>query len=238
MICRNCGAGLEADRIDTSLGVVTCSHCGSLHDIPSTGPNRGTTSGDVGNSAPAKKPERVEVALPRKFKLRRSAGSLEVTWPVGGIFPGLVLTIVAGAFAYVGVTSELWFLLLVSIGLFYFAALQAFNQHRIRVDEARLEVTQGPLPRPGSQKLDASDVVQLYATEHQTNTKSDRHGKQGVNHSANIRKHYRLSAKTRNNGSVKILSGLGDPLQALWLEQEIERLLGIVDEHVAGEHVP
>lgn len=237
MICRNCGAGLEADRIDTSLGVVTCSHCGSLHDIPATGPDKSNDGVNISTSTPTKKPQRVEVSLPDKFKLRQGAGSLEVTWPVGGIFQGLVLSIIAGAFAYVGVTSELWFLLIVSVGLFYFAALQAFNQHRIRVDKARLEVTQGPLPKPGSQKLNATDVVQLYATEHQTNTKSDRHGKRGVNHSANSRKHYRLFAKTRNNGSVKILSGLGDPLQALWLEQEIERLLGIVDEHVTGEHL-
>lgn len=238
MICRNCGAGLEADRIDTSLGVVTCSHCGSLHDIPGTGPDKSTDGVDIGNSAPSKKPKRVEVALPDKFKLRRGAGSLEVTWPVGGIFPGLVLSIIAGAFAYVGVTSEVWFLLIVSVGLFYFAALQAFNQHHIRVDKARLEVTQGPLPRPGSKKLNASDVVQLYATEHQSNTQSDKHGNQGEHRSANIRRHYRLSAKTRTNGSVKILSGLGDPLQALWLEQEIEHLLGIVDEQVIGEHSP
>ena len=234
MICRNCGAGLEADRIDTSLGVITCSHCGSLHDIPG---NSVASAASNEASAPKAKPVRLEVSLPDKFKVQRGAGSLQVTWPTGGIFPGFVLSIVAGAFAYVALTSELVFLLIASVGLFYFAAVQAFNKRRIRVDGARLEVTEGPLPTPGSRKINASDIVQLYTTEHKSQTQAGKGGIQSANQRVNSRKHYRLSAKTQNNGSIKVLSGLGDPRQALWLEQEIEGLLGVVDKRIAGEHV-
>lgn len=231
MICRNCGAGLEADGIDTSLGVVTCSHCGSLHDIPD---NKFNNTANSANDAPKAKPKRTEVALPSKFRVRRGARSLEVTWPAGGIFPGFILLIIAGAFAYVALTSGFLFLLVASVGLFYFAAVQGFNENRIRVNEAHLEVTQGPLPKPGSHKLDASDIVQLYSTEH----KSRAHAEKGGQQTVNVQTHYRLMANTHKNGRIRILSGLGDPHQALWLEQEIEGLLGIVDTSVAGEHVP
>ena len=157
----------------------------------------------------------------------------EITWPAGGLFPGLVLSIFAGVFAYVAVTSGMLFLLIASAWFLYFAATRAFNNHRIRVDAARLEVAQGPLPWPGARKLDASDIVQLYATEQESRSETNN----GGNRKVNVRKHYRLLANTRSRGRVKILSGLNDPLQALWLEQEIERLLGIIDKRVAGEHV-
>jgi len=234
MICRNCGAGLEAEQIDSALGVITCSHCGSLHEIPA---KLLKGSEDDATRAPRKKPERVEAALPGKFKVKRNPGSMEVIWPAGGIMHGAILSIIAGVFAYVAITSDMLFLIIASTGLFYFAAVQGINKHRIRVDESRLEVTHGPLPAPGSRKLKASDIMQLYTTEHKTKAQSQNNPHYHDNKNS-VRKHYRLSAKTQHNGNVKIISGLHDPLQALWLEQEIERLLGIADESVSGEHIP
>jgi len=231
MTCRNCGAGLEADRIDSSLGVVTCSHCGSLHDIPgdsSEQPPPGATA-----SAPVIKPERLKVGLPSRFKLTQTANGMEVIWPVGRLFHGLVLSIIAMAFAHVALNSGMLPLLMVSAGLLYYAATRAFNQHHIRVDSARLQVSQGPLPWPGARKLDASDIDQLYATEHESRTETGKNG----NRTVQIRKYYRLLANTSSSGQVTILSRLNDPHQALWLEQEIERLLNIGDKRVAGEHV-
>lgn len=170
--------------------------------------------------------------MPNRFKVFRGEGSMQVSWLVGGLFQGLVLCIIGGGFVYAAVTSGMLFLLIACIGLFYFAAVRAFNKHQIRVDGARLQVTQGPLPWPGTRKLDASDISQLYSTEHESRVESGKDGKGRVQ----IRKHYSLSANTRSGGQVKLLSGLGDPRQALWLEQEIENLLGIVNTQVAGEH--
>ena len=230
MICRNCGAGLEAGRIDTSLDVVTCSHCGSLHSISGRKDLEHATDSD---STPAEKLKRAEIALPKKFTVVRTPGGMQVSWSVGGIFQGVVIAIIAGAFAYAALSSGMLVLLIASAGLFYFSAAQALNKHRIRVDGARLEVTQGPLPWKGSKKLNASDVVQLYTTEHESRTQSDKDGHRKVI----VHKYYRLSANTRQGKRVKILNALRDPRQALWLEQEIERLLGIADKPVTGEHL-
>lgn len=229
MICRNCGAGLEADRIDASLGVVSCSHCGSLHDIPNNNPND-TSSNEP--TAPAAKPKRLKVALPDRFKIQRGANSLEIIWAVGGLFHGFVLSIMAAGVAYMALTSGMLFLLIGSVGLLYLAAVRTLNTHRIRVDKASLQVMQGPLPWPGSRKLNSSDIQQLYATEHEVRTEAG----DGNDRKVRVRKHYRLSANTHKNGRITVLSGLNDPLQALWLEQEIEGLLGIVDKPVDGEH--
>lgn len=230
MICRNCGAGLEEHKMDIALGVVTCSHCGSLHDLP--GDSRALPAGAEPKDSMAK-PERLEAVMPSKFKLRRNPGGMVVSWPVGGLFHGVVLSIIAAGFAYAGLVSGMLFLLPASAGIAYFAAVRTVNTHHIYVDGSHLKVTQGPLPWPGTRKLDASDIEQLYATEHESRSDAGR----DRNRSTRVRKYYRLSASTRVSGRVTILSGLHDPHQALWLEQEIERLLGIDDKRVAGEYV-
>ena len=229
MICRNCGAGLEADRIDSSLGIVTCSHCGSLYDIPND--HSDVPAGSASN-APAAKKVRAEVALPSRFKLRRNAGSMEVTWSAGGLFQALVLSLIAGGFGYVALTSGMTWLLLVSIALLYYAAVQLVNTHRLRVDSAQLRITQGPLPWLGNKRCNSTDIKQLYVTEHRPpkRDKPDQHP------AAQAPDHYRLLANTHSNGRITILNALASPEQALWLEQEIERLLGIADERIDGEH--
>lgn len=174
------------------------------------------------------------MGLPSRFKVQKSEGSMEVTWPVGRRIHGLVLLVIGAAWGYAALNSGVLPLLIASVGLFYFAAVRAFNIHRIRVDGARLQVTQGPLPWPGTRKLNASDVEQLYATEHKSRVET---GNKSHNTRNRVTKHYRLSANMRGSGRVTILSGLNDPHQALWLEQEIERLLGIGDERVAGEYL-
>lgn len=218
--------------IDASLRVVTCSHCGSLHDMPG-GVGELPAGASASAGASATKTERSEVALPRRFKLQRSAASLEVIWPVGGLFHGLVLLIMAFAFAYAALTSGALPLLIASAGILYFGAVRAFNKHRVRADAASLQVMQGPLPWPGNRKLVASDIEQLYATERTSRSEAGGRG----NRTMQVRKYYLLSANLRSRGRVTILSGLSDPHQALWLEQEIERLLGIDDKRVAGDYV-
>lgn len=231
MSCRNCGAGLEADGIDASLRVATCGHCGSLHELP-----RDTLSNQPSgpsSSSPQKKTERLEVSMPKRFTVQRGTGSMEVSWKVGGIFHGAVLLVIAGGFANAALTSGLLFLLVGSVGLFYFAIVRTFNKHRIRVDATGLQIAQVPLPWPGARKLSAAQIEQLYATEYQTRSQSEGHGNRSVRSS----KYYRLSATKREGGKITLLSGLSDPHQALWLEQELERLLGISDKAVPGSHV-
>lgn len=219
--------------IDTSLSVVTCSHCGSLHGIP--GESLGERSvKEINTLEPTAKPKQHQATLPSRFRVKRASGSMEITWPVGGIFPGFVLLLIAAGFAYAAMTSGMLYLLIACVGVFYFAIVQAFNTHRIRADRARLHITQGPLPWLGKRKLDAADIVQLFTTEHKSKVENS----EGGNSNVKIRKYYRLSANTRSRGRITVLGGLGDPNQALWLEQEIESLLGIKDKQVTGEHAP
>lgn len=228
MTCRNCGAGLTAGRIDTDLGVVTCNHCGSLHDLPDL------PAASVSSAAAPQRYQRrprLEVDLPNRFTVDKKPGSMQVTWPAGGAFQAVVLAVMTAGFAYAAISSGFHVLLLACIAFVYMAAVRLINTHRVRVDTARLEVVQGPLPWPGSRRINVSDIEQLFSTEHEVRTETG----EGSDRRVQVRKHYRLSAKTKTQGRVTVLKGLSDPLQALWLEQEIEALLGIDDKAVAGE---
>lgn len=227
--CRSCGAGLEAGRIDSDLGVVTCSHCGSLHELPQSMGGKADSATGSGNASGR---SRAEVGLPERFDVKRGASSLEVSWPVGQAIQGVVLLVIAGAFLYVAVTSGHLILLPVVLAIIYFAAVRAFNRNRVRVDAARVDVSQGPLPWPGAQKLDASSIEQLFVSEHESRVETGSDGDRRVE----IRRHYRLSAATTDKRRVVLLSDPGGALQGLWLEQEIERVLGIGDKAVAGSH--
>ena len=70
----------------------------------------------------------------------------------------------------------------------------------------------------------STDLEQLYSKEHVSRT-----NKGGVRYS------YEVHALTRSGNHVKILGGLSDTEQALFIEQEIEKNLRIEDTPVRGE---
>jgi hypothetical protein len=111
----------------------------------------------------------------------------------------------------------------VGIGLTYFVVCSYVNRTVIRVTGNTLSVTHGPLPWPGGKELDAKDIKQLYC-----DSKVHR-GKNGTSTT------YQLHAIDRQENQIKLLKGITEPGQVRYIEQEIERFLGIEDSAVPGE---
>lgn len=107
----------------------------------------------------------------------------------------------------------------------YFALAGLFNRTTIRVTPYRLQITHGPLPYYGSINLPTEHINQLYVAD--VFTRYDRR---------TTGYHYELRVQLNNNSKDKILiKRLATPLNALYLEQEIEHYLGIKDKTVAQE---
>jgi len=111
----------------------------------------------------------------------------------------------------------------VGVGLTYFTLCGFLNSTVVDVSPRQISVKHGPLPWFGNRIVEAMQVAQIYREE------IVRRGKNGPHTS------YQLSVATKDNRKLKLLSGLETPDLALYLEQEIERHLGIRDQAVAGE---
>jgi hypothetical protein len=113
--------------------------------------------------------------------------------------------------------------LAVGVFLTYATAAGFVNRTRIQVEPDSLTIRHGPMPWPGNRTISSIDIEQLFTKEKVS------HGKHGTTIT------YELHAAVREGGKVKLVSGLDDPDQVLYMEQEIEARLKIQDRPVAGE---
>ncbi len=130
----------------------------------------------------------------------------------------------------ISLSSGAWFmsvfgLIHTGVGVFvgYTALAMIFNTTIIRIGRGALSVRHGPLPWPGNLTLDTQDIEQLYCKEKVSNNKN------GTSYT------YEVHMMTHRSGRKKLVSGLQDADQALFIEQQIENHLEIKDRPVGGE---
>ena len=127
----------------------------------------------------------------------------------------------------------------VGVGLTHYAIAGWMNRTRIYVGYLRITNPEGggaqygkkaimvrhaPLPWLGNKQMPASDVKQLYTQE---GTSYSRRGARKVN--------YEVRVVTQGGRNKKLVGGLTSREQAIFIEQEIEKYLNIVDTAVKGQ---
>ncbi len=112
----------------------------------------------------------------------------------------------------------------VGVGLTYSTIAGFLNKTFIDVNDYELSISHAPVPWTGAQKITSAQLEQLYCQEHISR------GKNGITRT------YSVNAILKgDNRKVTLLSGLSEPEQALFIEQEVETHLNITDRHVPGE---
>lgn len=227
--CRRCFRDIPAGEIDPALGFVECARCNAVFELRrDDGPP----------------PRRPEVPMPRGVRIRRGevdpqggpyrgagvgTGRLEVSLPftrwrgligtLGAVFLfGVAVVLVVGP----GPASDppplgvLVLLGLASLGLSWPGLAYLVNHRTIVIDADSIEVRNGPVPWPGRRRIAADTLKQLYVER--------------VIYRANRGTDERYCLRTIDADGVHgTLIVLDRAPQALWLEQEIERQLGIAD---------
>ncbi|MEW6283009.1 MAG: hypothetical protein AB1758_30630 [Candidatus Eremiobacterota bacterium] len=110
--------------------------------------------------------------------------------------------------------------LAVGVFLTYTTLAGYLNSTVVTVTRQSISIQHGPLPWPGNQTISLSDVDQLYCEEIR--------GSKGS-------RTYNLNALMRDQRQLKLLTGLDQADVGRYLEQQIERWLGIQDRPVLGE---
>jgi hypothetical protein len=224
--CRQCSAEIPAENVNLNRLVAKCSECNSVFSIADR----------FADADGYQHFERIDVPMPKGFEVEGLGGELQITrrW----FSPQLiVLTVFAlfwnGFMAVwfgIAISQRIWLMALfgivhamVGIGLAYYVLAGYFNTTLVRVGMGELSISQGPFPYPGNKRLDSVSIKQLYCKE-----RSHR-GEDLTGWS------YELHIVTTDGKHEKLLTGLDESEQALYLEQEIERYLGIEDRPVRGE---
>lgn len=119
------------------------------------------------------------------------------------------------------------FLPLVHVGvgflLLYAAVCGFINSTEIRLESEQMRIRHFPLPWLGKRSLPKSEIKQLYVRQRARRTK---HG---------IQISYELYALNHENRALKLIKGL-DADECRYLEQALEKHLGIQNKEVPGEY--
>lgn len=225
---------IEAGNIDLPSGMAKCALCHSVFPFRD-GLAAGTSSSSAGHDG------REEVGLPDCFQIERG-DPLVISWPWRSQQGGIQI-------AFMSIFLVFWFgFLLVwngialangAYGMMFFSLFHVLigiivgvstlrtmlNTTTITIDRSRLKIDIGPVPAPGRLNVASSSIEQLFVVSREHRGK---HGRRWHT--------FDVMARTRDGREQKIVAALGSERQAWFLEQQIERKLGLVDRPVAGEH--
>ncbi len=232
MHCKTCGVVIEESWLETKRGLVRCRNCDTVTELARS---------QAGPSV--QRPwERPPVALPRGFECEQRGERLTIRWRWFSMQGFLMVFVLAGWGLVFGLTyakyqggelslsgtelaeQALIFLVfcLSAAWLGYLAATNFINSTIITTSVNALHIRHTPLPWPGGGRVDS--IRQLFSKQ-----RVHRHRKRGRSYS------YELHALLAGGKRRKLVGGLDEAAQALWLERALEEQLGIQDRPVSGE---
>jgi hypothetical protein len=231
--CPRCRQVLGADDANLETAIGRCLHCNrvfSLYDQIQGLFEQG--------EEPLR--TRAPVSLPPRFHLDESGDALTIRWRwfKASVFfllffaiawDGFLFAWYTGATLHDGTPFMVFAFPLIHVGVGVWLTYQVLtgfvNSTRVTADRERLVVRHGPLPWLGNKNIESSKLEQIYVAQTEKSTK---------NGSSYFR--YEVRAQLKGQAKeVKLLKGLEESEQALFVEQELERFLRIRDRAVPGE---
>lgn len=114
--------------------------------------------------------------------------------------------------------------IIIGVGLVYLSVATYFNKTQIFVSRVTIEIKHCPIPWFGNKKVETNNLKQLFVKEIYRGSSND-----------NRRYTYDVCGLTKSDESFKLVTGFETSNQALYIEQEIEKYLGIENVDVIGE---
>lgn len=221
-----CRRPYAPDDVKLELNLAFCGVCHVVRDLPAN--SEALLSGAATDPVPPT--PRPPVPLPERFSVEEIPGALVLRWKASPAAPLASLCVVlafpllptftppgASLLPIYGVLSPF------IVGLTYLVIAALTNVSRLEVRRDRLVLAHGPLPVPWrwGNTVDVGAIDQLYCHRHS--------GSRGHTF-------YELVARLKNGaGTVCVVDGFEQPEQVLFLEQQVERRLGIQDVEVKAE---
>ncbi len=223
--CPYCGSQISVEHINLDRLIAKCAGCNAVFSFEGT------------IDAPGiQQPKRLDVPMPNGIAVANNGYDLTIIrrwFSLKYIFLTFFCLIWDGFLLFwysMALSQGVWIMALfatghAAIGVFltYTVIAGYFNRTTINVSRVALAVSHGPLPWPGRKQLDSAGIRQMYCKE------QIHRGKNSTNYT------YEVHVALNTGKDEKLVTGLENSEQALYLEQEIERFLGIKDQPVRGE---
>lgn len=232
LTCEVCHAPLQPADVRLDLAVAKCHSCNAVYDL----------SGRKGRAIAAEAAEkpklfRAKAPLPSRFRVEESDGTTRITWRWFSfihafliffciawdsflvVWYGIALNTDAPLIAIIFPVAHV----AVGVGLTYYTLTGLVNRTAIEVSRNHLSIRHGPLPWFGNREVPGRQYTQLFGEETSSTSKG------------NTTYSYNLCALDRDGQKVKLISNLPEKDQVLYLEQSLERRMGIEDAPVEGE---
>lgn len=114
--------------------------------------------------------------------------------------------------------------LLFGVVFSYICLAMFVNKTTVRVSNSKIVVKHSPLPWLGNKVFNRQEVKQIYCKQQIRRTKN------GTSYS------YALRLRQQDGTEQVLLKGIRKHEESLYIEQELERYLGIEDQEVHGEY--
>jgi hypothetical protein len=232
--CKFCGEPISTKDINIQQLIAKCPHCDSVFPFETSDLLEGAPANNSKQKKAATK-EAKEIPLPKGISMEQGFDELVFTiiWRQTRNFAfflvfSLFWNAVVLPFVVIALLQNSWQLILfislhlivgISMGLYTVAIL--INKTLIRVSHLGIDIKIGPIPVPFNPSLflSSNDIKQLYVEEYVPSTTN---GKPNLT--------YAVRAIQQSGNEMRLVSGFNHPEHALFLEQEIERFLHIVNE--------
>ena len=230
MKCKKCGVDLPAENINIQLAIAKCSSCNTVFSFYEEVADPRVVFGEDRLRKPLS-----DIGLPKGLSVEKTVSELRLRrrW-----FSKLTVFLTVFAAFWDGFLLIWFFIALkdgnflmaaagslhaaVGLGLSYYVLAGYLNSTLVAVNRENLIIFHQPLPWPGTKTLKSSAVSQLYCRSVRSSSRSGTLS-------------YEVRALLSDGTDVKLLSGLIEDRQALFIEQEVERYLRIEDRSVNGE---
>lgn len=224
--CPDCRTSLSRDDINIEKMVGICPHCAKVIAIEEV------VDEESEFSFSRREPD---LEMPKGLSIRHRGGDLElrIRWFSMAAYILAAFCFFWDAFMavwfYIAYTEKIWMMGafgilhgLVGVALTYFCVCTFVNHTIVTVNSSFLTIEFSPLPWLGRKKIESGEIEQLFCKDR------IRHTEQG-NHVS-----YELWMIRKGKKSC-LLGGYFSAEQVRFLEQEIERFLGIKNRPVSGE---
>ena len=234
--CPSCATLVSEDDINIQKTIAKCSNCGVVFNFEEQ------VETPVIHRREKQKPE---VFLPKGVEILELRESLDIELSWGkkwyeNIFM-LFFTFAWNAFIAVFVVMALSsggfgmlpFMsvhILVGIGLIYYQLTTFFNRTYVTANRYHINIEHKPIPVPfyGNKLIEVSEIDQLFVHKYVKST--SKNGTRSYSHAVKM--------MLKSGRVEQLIKGIDYYDQARFIEQELERFLGIQDRRVGEEYDP